>query len=245
MKVSIITVAYNSENCIGRSIESVLAQTVQVAEYWIIDGKSSDKTVEIAEGYRKVLEEKGVEYHVVSEPDKGIYDAMNKGIRLAGGDIIGILNTDDTYEPETIETVINTFEEQKCDLMFADIRIWKQDGSSFIKKAKMGRFETSRHWNHPTTFVKAGLYKEFPFRNLGIHDDYGFYLQMKKQGRRIAIVDKVLANFRMGGASNKKSFKAAKKRIHDRYQYCYRINGYSRWYLVECLLIEAVKMVLG
>ncbi len=245
MKVSVITVAYNSENCIGRSIESVLAQTAQVAEYWIIDGKSSDKTVEIAEGYRKALEEKGVEYHVVSEPDKGIYDAMNKGIRLAGGDIIGILNTDDTYEPETIETVVNTFEEQKCDLMFADIRIWKQDGSSFIKKAKMGSFETSRHWNHPTTFVKAGLYKEFPFRNLGIHDDYGFYLQMKKQGRRIVIVDKVLANFRMGGASNKKSFKAAKKRIRDRYQYCYRINGYSRWYLVECVLIEAVKMVLG
>lgn len=245
MKVSVITVAYNSENCIGRSIESVLAQTMQVAEYWIIDGKSSDKTVEIAESYRKALEEKGVEYHIVSEPDKGIYDAMNKGIRLAGGDIIGILNTDDTYEPETIETVVNTFKEQKCDLMFADIRIWKQDGSSFIKKAKMGRFETSRHWNHPTTFVKAGLYKEFPFRNLGIHDDYGFYLQMKKQGRRIAVVDKVLANFRMGGASNKKSFKAAKKRIRDRYQYCYRINGYSRWYLVECLLIEAVKMVLG
>ena len=245
MKVSVITVAYNSENCIGRSIESVLAQTMQVAEYWIIDGKSSDKTVEIAEGYRKALEEKGVEYHVVSEPDKGIYDAMNKGIRLAGGDIIGILNTDDTYEPETIETVISTFEEQKCDLMFADIRIWKQDDSSFIKKAKMGRFETSRHWNHPTTFVKAELYKEFPFRNLGIHDDYGFYLQMKKQGRKIVIVDKVLANFRMGGASNKKSFKAAKKRIRDRYQYCYRINGYSRLYLLECLLIEAVKMVLG
>lgn len=245
MKVSVITVAYNSENCIGRSIESVLAQTAQVAEYWIIDGKSSDKTVEIAEGYRKALEEKGVEYHVVSEPDKGIYDAMNKGIRLAGGDIIGILNTDDTYEPETIETVINTFKEQKCDLMFANIRIWKQDGSSFIKKAKMGRFETSRHWNHPTTFVKAELYKEFPFRNLGIHDDYGFYLQMKKQGRRIVTVDKVLANFRMGGASNKKSFKAAKKRIRDRYQYCYRINGYGRWYLVECVLIEAVKMVLG
>ena len=245
MKVSVITVAYNSENCIGRSIESVLAQTMQVAEYWIIDGKSSDKTVEIAEDYRKALEEKGVEYHVVSEPDKGIYDAMNKGIRLAGGDIIGILNTDDTYEPETIETVVNTFEEQKCDLMFANIRIWKQDGSSFIKKAKMGRFETSRHWNHPTTFVKAELYKEFPFRNLGIHDDYGFYLQMKKQGRKIVIVDKVLANFRMGGASNKKSFKAAKKRIRDRYQYCYRINGYSRWYLVECVLIEAVKMVLG
>lgn len=245
MKVSIITVAYNSQDCIGRSIESVLAQTVQAAEYWIIDGNSSDRTVEIAESYRKALEDKGVEYHVVSEPDQGIYDAMNKGIRLAGGDIIGILNTDDTYEAEAIETVVNTFEEQGCDLMFADICIWKQDGSSFIKKAKIGRPETSRHWNHPTTFVRAELYKEFPFRNLGIHDDYGFYLQMKKQGRRIVTVNKVLANFKMGGASNKKSLKAACRRIRDRYQYCYRINGYSRWYLVECVLIEGVKLVLG
>lgn len=245
MKVSIITVAYNSENCIARTIESVLAQTNTNIEYWIIDGKSSDKTVEIAEGYRAALEEKGISYHIVSEPDQGIYDAMNKGIRLATGDIIGILNTDDTYEQDTVRTVINTFKEKKCDLLFANIRICKQDGSSFIKKARLRSFETSRDWNHPTTFVRAGLYKEYPFRNMGIHDDYGFFLQMKKQGRSIVVVDKTLANFQMGGASNKKSFKDAKKRIHDRYEYCYRINGYSRWYLVECLVIEAAKWVLG
>lgn len=245
MKVSIITVAYNSEDCIGRTIESVLAQTNNHFEYWIIDGKSKDKTIEIAESYRTVMEEKGVCYHIVSEPDKGIYDAMNKGIRLAQGDIIGLLNTDDTYEPDTIETVLQTFGGTKCDLMFANIRIHKQDGSSFIKKARLRSPETSRDWNHPTTFVRADIYKENPFRNLGIHDDYGFFLQMKKQKRNIVVVDKVLANFRMGGASNQKSFKAARKRIHDRYQYCYRINGYSRWYLLECVAIEVAKMMLG
>lgn len=245
MKVSVITVAYNSENCIGRTIESVLAQTNSNIEYWIIDGKSTDKTVELAESYRPQMIEKGIDFHIVSEPDKGIYDAMNKGIGLAEGDIIGLLNTDDTYEPETIETVIRTFREQKCDLLFANIRIRKQDGSSFVKKARLRSFQTSRDWNHPTTFVRAALYKEFPFRNLGIHDDYGFFLQMKKQNRHIVTVDKVLANFRMGGASNKKSFKAALKRIGDRYRYCYRINGYSRWYLVECVAIEAAKMILG
>ena len=245
MKVSIITVAYNSENCIGRTIESVLAQSCPDIEYWIIDGKSRDRTVEAAESYRKALEEKGIEYHVVSEPDGGIYDAMNKGIRLAGGDIIGILNSDDSYEPETIETVLDTFQRENCDLMFANIRMHKLDGSTFVKKARMRRFQTSRDWNHPTTFVKADIYKENPFRNLGIHDDYGFFLQMKRQGRRIVTVDKVLANFRMGGASNHKSFKAARKRIMDRYRYCYRINGYSRWYMIECVAIEAAKMILG
>lgn len=243
--VSVITVSYNSENCIARSIESVLAQTCRDIEYLIIDGKSTDKTVEIAESYRVAMEEKGIRYRIISEKDNGIYDAMNKGIRLAQGEIIGLLNTDDTYEADTIKTVTETFEAQDCDLMFADIRIHKQDGSSFIKKAKLRKFETSRDWNHPTTFVKAQLYKEYPFRNLGIHDDYGFFLQMKKQKRKIVTVSKVLANFRMGGASNHKSFKAAKKRIMDRYRYCYRINGYSRLYMIECVAIEMAKMILG
>lgn len=68
---------------------------------------------------------------------------------------------------------------------------------------------------------------------------------MKRQKRKIVIVDKTLANFRMGGASNHKDLKAAKRRIMDRYKYCYRINGYSRWYILECIAIEAAKMILG
>lgn len=245
MTVSIITVAYNSEKSIGHAIESVLAQTCSNIEYWIIDGKSKDRTVEVAESYRAALEAKGIAYHIVSEKDGGIYDAMNKGIRLAGGDIIGLLNSDDWYEPDTVQTVVETFSKEQCELMFANIRMHKTDGSTFVKKARLRKFQTSRDWNHPTTFVKAKLYKEFPFRNLGIHDDYGFFLQMRKQNRHIVTVDKVLANFRMGGASNHKDFRAAKKRIMDRYQYCYRINGYSRWYLIECVAIEAAKMILG
>lgn len=244
MKISVITVAYNSEKGIGKTIESVLAQTYEEIEYWIIDGKSSDKTVEIAESYRAALEKRGITYWVVSEPDGGIYDAMNKGIRLAEGNVIGLLNSEDTYEPDALQTVAETFEKTDCELMFADIRICKPDGGSFVKKARLRGFQTSRDWNHPTTFVRADIYKANPFRNLGIHDDYGFFLQMKRQNRRIVTVNKVLANFQMGGASNRKDFKAAKKRIMDRYKYCYRINGYSRLYMLECVAIEAAKMIL-
>lgn len=243
--VSIITVAYNSEKSIAHTIESVLGQSSSDIEYLIIDGASRDRTVELAESYRQRLEEKGIRYRIISEPDGGIYDAMNKGIRLAQGEIIGILNSDDWYEPDTVDTVEKTFRQQSCDLMYANIRMHKADGTTFIKKARQRRFQTSRDWNHPTTFVKAPLYKEHPFRNLGIHDDYGFFLQMRRLGVRIVTVDKVLANFRMGGASNHKDFKAALKRIKGRYQYCYRINGYSRWYLIECVAIEAAKMLLG
>lgn len=248
MKISVITVVYNSENSIGGTIESILGQELSEKtelEYLIIDGKSGDGTVEKAESYRERLERKNISCRIISEPDGGIYDAMNKGIRIATGDIIGLLNSGDTYEPGTLRTVAETFETTGCELMFADIRIYRHDGSSFVKKARLRSFQTSRDWNHPTTFVRADIYKENPFRNLGIHDDYGFFLQMKRQNRKIVTVDKVLASFHMGGASSKKDFKAAKKRIMDRYRYCYRINGYSRWYMVECIAIEAAKMILG
>lgn len=245
MKVSVVTIAYNSEGSIGRTIESVLAQTYTDMEYRIIDGASTDGTLAIAESYREAFRARGIAYDILSEPDGGIYDAMNKGIRLAGGAVIGILNSDDYYEPEALRTAADTFEREKCDLMFANIRMHKTDGSTFVKKARQRRFQTSRDWNHPTTFVRAEVYKQYPFRNLGIHDDYGFYLQMRKLGMKIVTVDQVLADFTMGGASNHKDLKAAWKRIMDRYRYCYRINGYSRWYFLECLVIEAAKMVLG
>lgn len=94
-------------------------------------------------------------------------------------------------------------------------------------------------------FVRADVYKSHPFRNQGIHDDYGCYLQLVREGYRVRTLDKVLANFRMGGVSNRKNLKEALGRIRDRYRYCYRVNGYSRWYLAECVAIEAAKMILG
>ncbi|MBQ7919095.1 MAG: glycosyltransferase [Lachnospiraceae bacterium] len=245
MRVSVVTICYNSSEFIERTIESVLAQTNKDIEYLIIDGASKDNTVEIAESYRSRMEAAGIIYQIYSEPDKGIYDAMNKGIRKASGDVIGLLNSGDVYEDIAVETAVKTFAETGCELMFANIRMIKTDGSSFVKKARQRGFQTSRDWNHPTTFVKGDVYKANPFRMLGIHDDYGFYLQMRKQGRKIVTVDKVLASFYMGGASNNKSFKAAKKRIMDRYKYCYRMNGYSRLYMLECIAIEAAKMILG
>ena len=245
MKVTIITIAYNSSTVIGSTIESVLAQTNHDIEYLIIDGASRDNTVQVAESYQEQMKEAGIDFKIYSEPDEGIYDAMNKGIRLATGDIIGILNSGDRYENIAVETAIDTFDKTGCELMFGDILLVKADGNSFVKRARQRKFQTSRDWNHPTTFVKSELYKAYPFKNLGIHDDYGFYLQMRRQNRRIVTVPKVLARFYMGGASNHKSFKAAKERIKDRYKYCYRINGDIRCYIIECVAIEAAKYVLG
>lgn len=245
LTVSIITIAYNSEDVISETMESVLRQSYSRIEYLIIDGKSKDHTVEIAESYRARMEERGIRLRILSEPDKGIYDAMNKGIRMAEGDIIGLLNSGDWYEPDAVEKVVRAFQESDCDLLFGNIRMHKLDGSSFVKKARQRAFQTSRDWNHPTMFVKASVYKVHPFRMKGIHDDYGCYLELRKAGCCIITLNEVLANFRMGGASNHKSLKEARARIRDRYLWCYRVNGYSRWYLVECIFIEVVKMILG
>ena len=108
--VSIVTVTYNSERALGVTMESVLNQSYSGIEYLIIDGASSDGTVALAEGYRERMERRGIRLRIVSEKDGGIYDAMNKGIRLAAGDVIGILNSDDWYEKDTVETVVREFE---------------------------------------------------------------------------------------------------------------------------------------
>ena len=245
MKVSIITVAYNSGSCMARTIESVLAQTAAGIEYLIIDGASKDHTVEVAESYRDKMEKRHIEYHILSEPDRGIYDAMNKGIRLAAGDVIGFLNSGDWYEPDMIKTVQRTFAETGCEIMFANIRLHGRNGRKRIKRARLRRYQTSMDWNHPTMFVNAKLCRAYPFRCQGIHDDYGFYLKMHRQNRKTVVVNQVLANFCMGGVSNRKDWKSFQQRIRDRYRYCYRINGYSRWYLLECVLTEILKLIFG
>ncbi len=246
MKVSIVTIAYNCEAVIEETIKSVLMQDYTEMEYWIIDGASTDNTVEKAKQFCADFVKRGIDYCIISEPDKGIYDAMNKGIIKATGEIIGILNSGDTYKPDAVSTAVKTFEEKGCDLMFGNIAINKANGESFEKKARQRPvYQTSRDWNHPTMFVKSELYKEYPFANKGIHDDYAFYLRMRKQNRKVVVVDKIMAVFSMGGASNQKNVKAAWRRIQDRYRYCYRENGYSRWYFLECVFMETVKWILG
>lgn len=236
--------AFNSEKTIEKTIKSVLNQTYPKIEYLIIDGKSGDQTVEIAKTYEEQALKKGYSYRIVSEKDRGIYDAMNKGIALAKGEIMGFINSDDWYEKDAVALSVKTMLKKQCDITFGDIAIHKADGSRIVKRAKLSRYETSRHWNHPTMFVKTSVYRDFPFRQKGIHDDYGAYLAMKKAGKKVEAVHRVLANFSMGGASNKRSLKLSVKRIKDRYG-CYRDNGYGRWYFLECILMEAGKFILG
>lgn len=242
--VSITTVTYNSEKTLARTIESVLGQTYDHIEYLIIDGISSDRTVEIAESYRERFAERGFLYTVVSEADRGMYDAINKGIRLSRGAIIGNINSDDWYEAEAVEKAVGFMEGTGCDFMYADLRMRRPDGTTFIKRARQQRLATSRGWNHPTQFARREVHARFPYKLESLHDDFDLFLKVRKSDYRIGVLNEVLADFTMEGMSHDRRLSSAVARGKCRYR-IYRNNGYSRWYLLECVMIEAAKILLG
>ncbi len=239
LKVSIITVSFNSENTIKDTIESVLNQTYRNIEYIIIDGGSKDGTVAIIKDYEEEFSKRGIAYIWISEKDKGIYDAMNKGIEKSNGDLIGIINSDDWYENNSIARVVERYNIEKFDMIYGDIRIIKRE-KSFVKKAKLSPVVTSRYWNHPTTFVKKDLYQKIRFQCKYIYDDLDFMLRVRKNKYKVIVLNEVLANFRLGGISNKKNFFQLLKDIGIRNK-IYSENGYSRLYFIDNALIEFYK----
>lgn len=244
VKISVITVTYNSAKTLSKAIESVLNQTVSAYEYIIVDGASTDDTVDIAKSYTKAFEAKGTIYRIVSEKDNGIYDAMNKGIKMATGTIIGMINSDDYYESCALEVVTDAYKEQEFDLFYADINMIKPDGTSFVKHSRNRKYATSRDWNHPTTFITSDIYSRYSYRTDTIHDDYDLILRLKKDNVRITVVNKVLADFVMNGVSHDRSVCKAIERMKIKYG-IYRRNGYSPLYFFECFLVETAKLIIG
>lgn len=244
LKISVITVTYNSAKTVKETVESVLSQDFRPYEYIIIDGMSEDDTIGIIESFRSRFDEAGIKLLVVSERDDGIYDAMNKGISLSTGDVVGIINSDDRYESNALSVVAKTYADMPFDLFYADIRMVKPDGTSFIKHARNRSYATSRDWNHPTTFIRRSIYDRYRYKNDTIHDDYDLILRLKKDNVRTVVVNEVLADFRMNGVSHRRSISAALSSIRIKYG-IYRQNGYSRFYIFECILVEAGKLIIG
>jgi glycosyltransferase len=206
MKVSIITVVYNNKNTIKDAIESVLNQTYKNIEYIIIDGGSTDGTVDIIKSYGDKIDK------FISEKDNGIYDAMNKGLKLATGDIVGILNSDDFYASnDVIERVVKEFIEKKVDSVYGDlvyvnakntdkiVRYWKS------KPFKEGLFQKGWHPAHPTFFVKKEIYDKYGVFNLNfkIAADYELMLRfLEKHKISSSYIPEVFVKMRVGGESN-------------------------------------------
>ena len=205
MKISIITVAYNSASTIEDTIKSVTSQDYDNIEYIIIDGGSTDETMSIVERYSDRIEQ------IVSEKDKGIYDAMNKGVDRATGDVVGILNSDDFYtDNHVLSKVMSKFTEE-TDAVYADLVYVDQKNTDKIVRKwisgeyKSGAFKKGWMPPHPTFFVRKKIYEKFGSYRLKLRSasDYEFMLRVvHKHGISLAYLPEIIVKMRAGGESN-------------------------------------------
>lgn len=246
MLVTILTVAFNAEATIGKTMESVLYQTYSSIEYIVIDGASKDKTVEVARSFQKAFDETpGRSLTIISEPDKGMYDGLNKGARMANGELVGQINADDWYEPDAVETMVGLYEKEKYDAAWGSIRIKKKSGD-MIKHAKTGKLWTTTHWCHPGMFSKRETLLEFPYALETMYDDFDYITAVHQSGKKIVTTDHVISNFTFGegGQSTKKSLKEAKRRVDITYS-IYKKHGMSKFYWLHRWLVEGFKILVG
>lgn len=199
--VTIITVCYNSERTIRRTMESVLEQTYTNIEYIIIDGKSMDTTMQIVGELAPLFGEK---IKVVSEPDEGIYDAMNKGVKLAKGELIGIINSDDYYEKDAVENIVNSWDRKPGQILHGLMRQLK-NGKEYGVILTTCDFLYEKMIQHPSCFVTKDVYEK-----IGLFDtqyrcvaDMDFMIRAYESEKvSFKPVYRVIATFSEGGMSD-------------------------------------------
>lgn len=207
MKVSLITISFNSARLLEYSLRSVEAQTFPDIEHIVIDGGSTDGTLDIISRHRNRLAK------VVSEPDKGIYDAINKGLRLATGDIIGILNSDDMLaDVTTIETIVRKMENSGADVLYGDLIYCKSiaQHDSVIRYWRSNPFRPAGlkfGWMppHPTLYLRRWMYEEMGEYDstFSISADYDFMLRLFSCRCTTVYLPNVLVYMSVGGVSNR------------------------------------------
>ena len=199
LKVSVITVCLNSEKTIERTIQSVVSQTYPHIEYIVIDGKSTDSTLEIIEKYRHKID------RLVSEKDEGIYDAMNKGLKLATGELIGFINSDDWYEPDAIETAVNAFlKDGYADVIYGNMNVY-DDKANFLRIRYPSPLKELHTWMaipHPSVFMRGDIYRKYGFdTKYQWGADHDLLLKIYSQGYVFRYINRSIASFCVGGHS--------------------------------------------
>ena len=228
MKISIITITYNSAATVEDTIKSVVMQDYPNVEYLIIDGKSKDGTLQIAEKYKDKISK------VVSEKDKGLYDALNKGIKHASGDIIGMLHSDDLYSnPQVLSKIVKTFQDNpEAEGVYADlVFVNRNDTDKVMRTWESGTYQEGdflKGWMppHPTFFVKKAAYEKHGGFNteLKLSADYELMLRLiHKNQIKLAYLNEVIVKMRMGGVSNVSFFVKLKANLEDKM--AWKING--------------------
>lgn len=211
--VSVITVVYNGERFLANAIDSVLGQTYPNIEYIIIDGGSKDNTLSIIRRYESKLA------WWISEPDKGISDAFNKGIARATGEWVGILNADDWYEPDAVARMMAAANDK--DVLYGDLSMWKDGKKDYTVKGNHEILTREMSVNHPTVFVRRSCYQQY-----GVFDlqykcamDYDVMLRFYTNGCRFSSLPGVITNMRWAGVSDKRWFLACKETLAIKNKY--------------------------
>jgi len=235
LKVSIITVSFNAIATLQQTIESVLAQDYSDIEYWVIDGGSSDGTKELLASY-------GDRIKYISEPDKGIYDAFNKGLALVKGDVIGVIGADDFYPTtDVIRSVVEVFEQQDVDSIYGDLQFINPQSLKVVRKWKAGSYKRSSWllgWMppHPTFYVKRKVYEEIGHfkTHYTCAGDYEFMLRaLYKNAISVAYLPKLLMTMRTGGTSTASWKHRWKANMEDRM--AWRENGLKPYFITVSL----------
>lgn len=205
MKISVITVTYNSAKTIADTLNSVASQTYSNIEHIVVDGASTDATLALVRNHRNQ------NIRLVSEPDKGIYDAMNKGLALATGEVVGFLNSDDYYADSLVlEKIAAVFQDESVEASYADLVYVSQDNSCVVRYWRSKPFASgdfAKGWcpAHPTFYVR-----KLVIQHLGLFDqsfkagvDVEFMMRYLERGQvRAVYIPHTLVRMRLGGASN-------------------------------------------
>lgn len=203
MKITVVTVCFNEERNIAKTVESVLSQTSSDFEYIICDGGSGDKTVEIARSYEDAFAKKGVKFTVNSERDKGIYDGMNKGIELASGDYVYFLNAGDWFYSDTVlAEIIEKMGDKAPEVVYGDC-LCVDRGVAKIFVSDHTHLSEYMSIAHPATLVRADVIKENVFDiSYKIAADYNMMLTLYSKGCEFFKIDVTVSKFSADGVSS-------------------------------------------
>jgi glycosyltransferase involved in cell wall biosynthesis len=237
-KVSVITTSFNSAGTIGRTLDSVLMQTYPEIEYIIVDGGSNDSTMEIVSSYASKFNGR---LRWISESDEGMYDAMNKGIRMAEGEMIGILNSDDWYEPDAVEMMVQEHRKHPDAVLYGILRYVENGKETMLYRMHHDSLHEGMI-THPTCFVPKTVYERHGVFNthFRLSSDYELMLRFRQQNVQFRPLDRIIANFTFGGRSTV-NHDGMVENLHIRRSFGYISGGRMRWELTKLYLKSLLK----
>jgi glycosyltransferase involved in cell wall biosynthesis len=211
--ITVITVVYNGEKTLEETILSVINQTYKNIEYIIIDGASTDNTLEIVKKYEDRID------YWISEPDNGIYYAMNKGIGLASGDYIAMLNSDDWYELNTCAMVAKSIQQNSADVFYGMMRIYDDKIFQYVYGYSINMI-SKKMIAHPSCFISQNVYSTTRYNTLyKSAADYDLIIRLFIANCKFFFIENVLVNFRMSGMSSSITGQKESNTIRKKYNY--------------------------